>query len=99
MRPHIDYDGQLELLALKRCNLRGTRLSRHGRTTYTGSEPRFATQVFHLARPDCAGCPRYQLDREERAYLDDLPTVAAVQRALARHARTQHHQHRAPVAR
>lgn len=94
----VDDDGQLELLALKRCNLRGTRLSRHGRETYSGSEPRFATQVFHLARPDRTGRPRYRLEEVERAYLDDLPTVAAVQRALAQHARAQHHHYRAPAA-
>jgi hypothetical protein len=94
----VDYDGKLELLALKRCDLRGSRTSRHGRETYLGSEPRFATQVFHLARPDRTSRPHYQHEGIERAYLDDLPTVAAVQRALAQHARAQHHRHRAPAA-
>lgn len=81
----VDHDGHQELLALKRCDLRGTLLTRHGRSTYTGSEPRYATDVFRLAGTDRAGRPRYQPDNTERPYLDDLPTVAAVRRALARH--------------
>jgi hypothetical protein len=81
----VNHDGSPELLALKQCDLRGTLLMRHGRSTYTGSEPRYATDVFCLAGTDRAGRPRYRPDTIYRPYLDDLPTVAAVRRALARH--------------
>ncbi|MFD2719111.1 FG-GAP repeat domain-containing protein [Hymenobacter monticola] len=81
----VNRDGREELLALKRCDLRGTLLTRHGRYTYSGSEPRYATDVFFLAGTSRAGRPRYRPDTAERFYLDDLPTVAAVRRALARH--------------
>ena len=81
----VDHDGHPELLALKQCDLRGTRLERHGRETYTGSEPRYATDVFRLAGTDCAGRPRYQLETTYRPYLDDLPTGAAVRRAVRKH--------------
>ncbi|MBH8570521.1 VCBS repeat-containing protein [Microvirga sp. STS02] len=81
----VNHDGNSELLVLKRCDLRGTRLSRHGRETYSSSEPRFATDVFFLAGTNRAGRPRYRPDTVYRPYLDDLPTVAAVRRALARH--------------
>ncbi len=70
----VDRDGRPELLALKQCDLRGSRLERHGRETYTGSEPRYATDVFRLAGTDRAGRPRYQREETDRPYLDDLPT-------------------------
>jgi hypothetical protein len=81
----VDRDGRQELLVLKRCDLRGSLTTRHGRSTYMGSEPRYATDVFYLAGPDRAGQPQYRRDDTNREYLDDLPTVAAVRRALARH--------------
>ncbi|MDO7848757.1 FG-GAP-like repeat-containing protein [Hymenobacter sp. M29] len=81
----VNRDGRPELLVLKRCDLRGTLLTRHGRSTYSGSEPRFATDVFFLAGTSRTGRPRYRPDTVYRPYLDDLPTVAAVRRALTRH--------------
>lgn len=86
----VDRDGCPELLALKQCDLRGSRLERHGRETYTGSEPRYATDVFRLAGTDRAGRPRYQLEATDRPYLNDLPTKAAVVRALVKHRAVKH---------
>jgi hypothetical protein len=71
----VDHDGRQELLAIGQCCLREN----------NGCYNHYQTQLWRYLRPDRTGRPQYQEDKTERPYLDDLPTAAAVRRALARH--------------
>jgi hypothetical protein len=73
----VDHDGRQELLAIGECCLREN----------NGCYNHYQTQIWQYLGPDRTGRPRYQADETERPYLDDLPTAAAVRRALARHQR------------
>jgi hypothetical protein len=73
----VDHDGRLELLAIGQCCLREN----------NGCYNHYQTQIWRYAGPDRRGRPQYQADTTERPYLDDMPTAAAVRRALARHQR------------
>ncbi|AHJ95560.1 FG-GAP-like repeat-containing protein [Hymenobacter swuensis] len=81
----VDHDGRLELLALKECSLKDVGWTdKHGQSSY-GHFSHYATDVFRLAGTDRAGRPRYVRDTTSRPYLDELPTAAAVRKALAKH--------------
>jgi hypothetical protein len=81
----VDHDGRLELLILKECSLKEVAWTdKHGQS-YSGRASHYATDVFRLAGTDRTGRPRYMLDTMPRPYLDELPTAAAVRKALAKH--------------
>jgi hypothetical protein len=71
----VDQDGRRELLAIGVCCLRGN----------GGCHNHYQTQIWRYLGPDRRGRPQYRKDTTERPYLDDLPTAAAVRRALAQH--------------
>ncbi|MGI4762124.1 MAG: TonB family protein [Janthinobacterium lividum] len=71
----VDQDGTKELLALSECSLREG----------SGRETHYQTLIFRYDGLDKVGRPRYHYDSSRYDYLDELPTVAAVRRALARH--------------
>lgn len=80
-----NHDGRKELLVLLECSLRDVLdVDKRGRRFY-GHVSHYQTQVFQYLTPGRNGRPRYREDLTPRPYLDELPTAAAVRRALARH--------------
>ncbi|MDO7845682.1 FG-GAP-like repeat-containing protein [Hymenobacter sp. M29] len=80
-----NHDGRRELLVLLEANLRDVlSVDKHGRRFY-GHATHYRTQVFQYRAPAANGRPRYREDLTSRPYLDELPTAAAVRKALARH--------------
>ncbi|PJJ60563.1 hypothetical protein [Hymenobacter chitinivorans] len=80
----VDQNGQKELLTLLECSLREPAFKKQG-TQYYGRVTQYQTVVFQYAGLSEAGRPHYRLDPVPRPYLDNLPTVAAVRQALAKH--------------
>ena len=71
----VDQNGTKELLAISECSLREG----------SGRETHYQTLIFRYEGLDKMGRPRYHYDAGNYDYLDELPTVAAVRQALARH--------------
>ncbi|WP_324678656.1 hypothetical protein [Hymenobacter sp. GOD-10R] len=80
----VDHNGQKELLTLLECSLREPAFKKKGQQYY-GRVAHYQTLVFQCIGLSSAGRPQYRLDATPRAYLDELPTAAAIRQALAQH--------------
>ncbi|MGY3087355.1 hypothetical protein ACVWYF_000381 [Hymenobacter sp. UYAg731] len=84
----VDRDGQKELLAVVYAEVQEVAILElgHGKTERAvGRMSHQHTYVFRCAGLSSAGRPRYRADIVSRPYLNELPTAAAVRRALAQH--------------
>jgi hypothetical protein len=84
----VNRDGQKELLVLVYAEVQEIGRLQHGDGTAERAYARMShqrTYVFRYAGLSRTGHPRYRADTTPRPYLNDLPTAAAVRRALAQH--------------
>ncbi len=84
----VDRDGQKELLALVYAEVQEVGILEYGDGTKERAYARMShrhTYVFRYTGLSKVGHPRYRADTTRRPYLNELPTAAAVRRALAQH--------------
>jgi hypothetical protein len=81
----VNHDSRLELLALVT-----DYVSEYDKESgMRGHTNHYHTHVWRYGRLGSDGQPHYWLDATPRRYLDELPTAAAVRRALAAHQRRE----------